>query len=456
MKNAPNATMEAVEGAIKAVEGTAEAVTDAAKPQLKRSRSHHKARGGNIKADPLRVIMFQGFNWESWKSSCWYDVMGETAEDLAAAGITDVWFPPSSHSVSPQGYMPGRLYDLNDCKYGNEEKLRETIEKFHRVGVRCIADIVVNHRCGEEQDERGEWVIFEGGTPDDALDWGPWAIVGDDYPYGNGTGAPDTGDDFEAAPDIDHTNDIVQSDLIVWMNWMKFKIGFDGWRFDFAKGYGGYFVGRYIRKTEPQFAVGEFWTSLNYGHDGLEYNQDSHRQQLVDWIHATKERSTAFDFTTKGILQEAVKGQLWRLRDPNSKPPGLIGYWPSKAVTFLDNHDTGSTQGHWPFPGEHIMQGYAYILTHPGNPCIFYDHFYDWGLKEEIKTLIDVRKRNDINAKSKVHICCAEHDLYVAKIDDRVILKMGPRYDIGDLAPNCDEYKIAAVGKDYCVWEKCT
>lgn len=84
--------------------------------------------------------------------------------------------------------MPGRLYDLNDCKYGNEEKLRETIEKFHRVGVRCIADIVVNHRCGEEQDERGEWVIFEGGTPDDALDWGPWAIVGDDYPYGNGTG----------------------------------------------------------------------------------------------------------------------------------------------------------------------------------------------------------------------------------------------------------------------------
>lgn len=25
------------------------------------------------------------------------------------------------------------------------------------------------------------------------------------------------------------------------------------------------------------------------------------------------------------------------------------------------------------------MQGYAYILTHPGIPAIFYDHFYDWG-----------------------------------------------------------------------------
>jgi len=141
--------------------------------------------------------------------------------------------------VGVAGYMPGRLYDLNDCKYGNEEKLRETIDKFHKAGLRCIADIVVNHRCGEAQDQRGEWVIFEGGTPDDALDWGPWAVVGNDYPYGDGTGAPDTGDDFGAAPDIDHTNDRVQSDLINWMNWLKYKIGFDGWRFDFAKGYAG-------------------------------------------------------------------------------------------------------------------------------------------------------------------------------------------------------------------------
>ena len=43
-------------------------------------------------------------------------------------------------------------------------------------------------------------------------------------------------------------------------------------------------------------------------------------------------------------MQEAVKGEFWRLRDPQGKPPGVMGWWPSRAVTFIDNHDTGSTQ----------------------------------------------------------------------------------------------------------------
>lgn len=33
-----------------------------------------------------------------------------------------------------------------------------------------------------------------------------------------------------------------------------------------------------------------------------------------------------------------------------------------------------------------ILQGYAYILTHPGQPTVFYDHFFDWG--ENIRNAI--------------------------------------------------------------------
>lgn len=50
----------------------------------------------------------------------------------------------------------------------------------------------------------------------------------------------------------------------------------------------------------------------------------------------------------------SARRQYWRLRDKSGKPPGLIGWWPGRAVTFIDNHDTGSTQRHWPFPDDSL------------------------------------------------------------------------------------------------------
>lgn len=46
----------------------------------------------------------------------------------------------------------------------------------------------------------------------------------------------------------------------------------------------------------------------------------------------------------QGILHSALHDQYWRLIDPQGKPTGVMGWWPSRACTFLENHDTGSTQ----------------------------------------------------------------------------------------------------------------
>jgi hypothetical protein len=37
--------------------------------------------------------------------------------------------------------------------------------------------------------------------------------------------------------------------------------------------------------------------------------------------------------------------EYWRLRDAVGKPAGLLGWWPSRSVTFLENHDTGTWAG---------------------------------------------------------------------------------------------------------------
>ncbi|KAG0563439.1 hypothetical protein KC19_8G031600 [Ceratodon purpureus] len=364
-----------------------------------------------------REIVFQGFNWESWRRQWWLE-MSAKAADLSKCGITTIWLPPPTHSVAPQGYMPGDLYDLKSA-YGGSEELKQCIDEMHKHNLLVLGDVVLNHRCAQKQSPNGVWNRFGG-----KLDWGPDAIVGDD-PNFQGQGNPKSGDFFHAAPNIDHSQKFVRKDIIEWMKWLRTDFGFDGWRLDFVRGFWGGYVKEYIEATKPAFAIGEYWDSLAYEGGQVSYNQDAHRQRIVNWINAAGGTSSAFDVTTKGILHSALHGEFWRLIDPQGKPPGVMGWWPSRAVTFLENHDTGSTQGHWPFPRDKLMMGYAYILTHPGTPVIFYDHFYDFGLHDQIAELIAVRTRTGVHCRSPVQIFQANFEGYVAQIGENLVMKIG-------------------------------
>lgn len=58
-------------------------------------------------------ILLQGFNWESHRSGKWYSELYAKADEIASMGFTTIWLPPPTESVSPEGYMPKDLYNLN-------------------------------------------------------------------------------------------------------------------------------------------------------------------------------------------------------------------------------------------------------------------------------------------------------------------------------------------------------
>ncbi|KAG8383112.1 hypothetical protein BUALT_Bualt05G0150900 [Buddleja alternifolia] len=389
-------------------------------------------------------ILCQGFNWESHKSGKWYMELHEKASKLSSLGFSVIWLPPPTASVSPEGYMPTDLYNLNS-RYGNIDQLKVLVTRLHEVGIRVLGDVVLNHRCAQHQNQNGVWNIFGG-----RLNWDERAVVADD-PHFQGRGNKSSGDNFHAAPNIDHSQEFVRKDIKEWLRWLREEIGYDGWRLDFVRGFWGGYVKDYLDSSEPYFAVGEYWDSLSYTYGEMDHNQDAHKQRIIDWINATNGTAGAFDVTTKGILHSVLERcEYWRLSDEKGQPPGVVGWWPSRAVTFIENHDTGSTQGHWRFPGGKEMQGYAYILTHPGTPSVFYDHIFS-DYQSQISELISVRKRNKINCRSKVEIMMAERDVYAAMINEKIAMKIGPGHYEPSNGPQ--NWSLAVEGNDYKVWE---
>ena len=418
------------------------------------------------------TVMLQGFSWESCKSSSWWNVIKNNAEEIRNE-FEYVWFPPCFDSNSKQGYLPRKLYDFG-AAYGTEEQLKSAITAISPA--KAIADVVINHRCGTTS-----WGDFTNPSFGTVKGVNYKAICSDDEGFkrepaymgkvsDSMRGAKDTGESYAAGRDLDHTNKDVQDGIIEFLGKLK-DLGFCGWRYDFVKGYAGRYVGMYNKETEPVFSVGEYWSTAGYSY----LNPNAWGNAIKSWVAETAsdggQYSCAFDFALKGAINtvfgnkttNAVNSHYNLLADESN----LMISNPEAAVTFVDNHDTGSTQKHWYTDPADVGAAYVLILTHPGTPCVAWQHYFGevsdsvcdekvpgttQTLHDHIKYLIDLRKTLGITNTSARETLSKTSSLYAAKItgsDREAVVSLGT-----DTYSCPDGFSPAYSGTGWCIYVK--
>lgn len=391
-------------------------------------------------------IMMQAFSWDVHTQASitaeggLYNFLNSRVSSYGAAGITVLWMPPPSKSTGGVGYIPTQLFDFSQTVYGTGTQLTTLLNnlKGNTPKIHAMADVVVNHRGGTTN-----WTDFTNPT------WDCKSITSTDE-ANSGTitgvrpcGTADTGDDFGGARDLDHRDAQVQNGVKEYLGKLK-AIGFDSWRWDMVKGFSAGYVGTYVGDSAPHGSVGEYW--------------DGNAASVKGWIDGTSKKSTAFDFPLYYNLSAAVVGNYTRL----AGTPGVssqAGY-KDLAVTFVDNHDT-FVKTEW-IDEANVMKGYAYIMTHPGIPCVFFSHYYGGTYSKDgvtrtytshesaINTLMAVRKANAINALSTVSIQTATTSEYLAIIDGKVAVRLGST----NTMPSGSGWIENASGSGYKVWSK--
>ncbi len=339
-------------------------------------------------------VMLQGFYWDSNATTSWnqlYQISGELSGNFDL-----IWLPPSAFSSGGTGYMPKQWSNQNGS-WGSVNALKRLINALQANNCRAIADIVVNHRDG-----KSGWMDF---YTDDFGQYGSFTFgrehvcSNDEAQYSSSvpanqkpTGAADTGDNFDGARDLDHTNVYVQNAVKAYLQWMKSMMGYDGWRYDMVKGFSASYINGYNAAGNAYMSVGEYW-------DG-DYNA------VMNWINGTGKTSTAFDFPMKyaalnqGLASNNYANMTWK-DGAVSRPAGLIHSPASRryAVTFVDNHDTyrdGSK-----YTGD-VLKANAFILSSAGIPCVFYPHWRDH--KTAINAMIKARKSVGLHSESDVEV----------------------------------------------------
>src|SRR5215831_6508420 len=213
--------------------------------------------------------------------------------------------------------------------------------------------------------------------------------------------------EFGEMPDLCHRDPYVYTEMMNLTRWMIEEIGYDGFRYDFVLGYGGWLVKsilerRYVKNGRNDFApfgVGECW------------DNDRSIDQWLDEVNNWSDNpGCAFDFPLRGKLKSLCDDYGYSLLNMTTGGT-LTDERPLCAVTFAENHDIIRTN---PIINEKML-AYAWILAHEGYPCVFWYDYFNLGLAREddehgIAALIKVHEQY---AAGKKEILYADDNLYI-------------------------------------------
>ena len=386
----------------------------------------------------INGMMMQYFEWYLECHQNLWNQVAMDAEKLANLGITALWLPPAYKGMGGKdevGYSVYDVYDLGEfdqqgtikTKYGSKDEYLNCIQTLKQNGIETYADIVLNHKMGADMLQT---------IPANKVDWGNHNIVesnqetvrvatkftfpgrhhkysdfewnwthfdGIDYNdktkehaifkfkdknWANEVDEEFGNYDYLMGADIDFENPEVVEECTKWGKWYVDMTKIDGFRLDAVKHINAEFYKNWIRELRKYskkglFTVGEYWSG--------------DISKLHRYIAETDGEISLFDVPLHYHLEQASKDENYDLSQILEHT--LVKENPSKAVTFVDNHDTQPGQALQSFV-ERWFKPAAYsliLLRNTGYPCVFYGDFY--GIPhdniprlEELKILIKIRK----------------------------------------------------------------